>query len=354
MATSRGAFYYLYQFRIPATVSTPSNRRDVVSNSRLSAPRFRHVALFYRAWPWIVRPPRPTRCSPFHGQVPYEVPAEIREIVGAMVVSRREAKTRIQWLCVVLSLIIFLDETMWRTPNGDKTFTGPYALMLARGLRIMVNGLLEAIHDDEEEYQIGYRVFDSLTTEQQIWTLHQVAYGLLDEKTPVCELTAFGEATIAGMFRALEDAVEMEIGLSDESDEIFADVPDGRFSWRKTMLVPYELAGGNAPENLGEDETPLTFDCDDEERWGMVSEILEADVLWDADYELDSFDDLDPKEGAILKEMFRIGDDYYSSIPQDPKRPAAKKLLKATADLCDTVAKREEKAIKLSKRKRSK
>ena len=182
---------------------------------------------------------------------------------------------------------------MWHTPNGKKTFTGPYALMLARGLRIMVDGLLDAVHDDEEEYRIGYRVFDCLTTEQQIWTLHQVAHGLLDEKTPVCELTAFLEATIAGMFRELEAAVGMEIDLADESDDIFADLPDGRFHWRKTMLVPYELDEENAPddfeneendpEDFEDDEEPLTVDCNDEDRWKFVSEILESHVLWDAD-----------------------------------------------------------------------
>ena len=243
---------------------------------------------------------------------------------------------------------------MWRTPDGEKTFTGPYALMLARGLRMLVDQLLEAIHDDDEECQIGYRAFDCLTTEQQVWTLHRVAHGLLDEKTPVCELTAFLEAAIAGMFRALEEAIEMEIGLADEPDEIFEGTPDGRFYWRKTMLVPYELVGGNDAENLEEDVEPLTVDCDDEERWELVSEVLESHVLWDTDYELDDFDDFDPKKGSLLKAMFRAGNDYYSSIPQDPKRPAANKLLKATADLCDAVAEREEKAMKLIKKKRSK
>ncbi len=234
---------------------------------------------------------------------------------------------------------------MWRTPDGEKTFTGPYALMLARGLRIMVDGLLDTVHDEEEEYRIGYRAFDCLTTDQQIWTIHRVAHGLLDENTPVCKLTAFLEATIAGMFRALEDAVGMEIDLADDPDDV-VDETDDRYYWRKTLLVPYELDGGNDPENFEEDEEPLTANCDDEERWELVSEVLESHVLWDADYELDDFDDLDPKGGSLLKAMFRVGNDYYSSIPEDPKRPSATKLLKATADLCDAVAKREEKALK--------
>ena len=242
---------------------------------------------------------------------------------------------------------------MWRTPDGEKTFTGPYALMLARGLRILVDRLLDVVHFDGDECQTGHRAFDCLTTEQQIWTLHKVAHGLLDEKTPVCELTAFLEATIAGMFRALEDAVGMEIDLEDDPSEIFEDSPDDRFYWRNTMLVPYELDGGNNPENLEEDEEPLTANCDDEEQWELVSEILESHVLWDADYDFDEFDDIDPKAGSLLKAMFRVGDDYYSSIPQDPKRPAAVKLLKATADLCDAVTEREEKALKNKRRKKS-
>jgi len=234
---------------------------------------------------------------------------------------------------------------MWQTPSGEKTFTGPYALMLARGLRIMVDGLLDAIHDEEEKYEIGYQAFDALTTEQQIWTLHQVAHGLLDEKTPVCELTAFLEATIAGIFRVLEETVEMEIGWANEPDDMF-DTPDERFYWRQTMLVPYELDDGNDPEDFEEDEGPLMADCVDEERWTLVSEVLESHLLGDNDYALD---DLDTEEGLTLKALFRSDNEYFSSIPQDPKRPVAIELLKATANLCDAIAAREEKAMKSRK-----
>jgi len=74
--------------------------------------------------------------------------------------------------------------------------------MLANGIRSMVDELITSTQFDDP-YELGCKAFDSMTEEQKIWTLHKVAFGLLDEGTPVCELYAYLEATIAGIFRQL-------------------------------------------------------------------------------------------------------------------------------------------------------
>jgi len=44
------------------------------------------------------------------------------------------------------------DFNMWHAPEGNTTFTGPYAVMLARGILSMVNDLRDAL-----EYDTAYK-----------------------------------------------------------------------------------------------------------------------------------------------------------------------------------------------------
>jgi len=230
---------------------------------------------------------------------------------------------------------------MWYAPEGNTTFTGPYALMLARGLVSMVDDIrIDLEGNDDSEYP--HRAFDCLTIEQKIWTLHRIAYGLLDSKTPACLHTAFLEAAIACIFRKLEMEIEMEIDIAHEY-KVEAD----RFHWRNTLLVPYNLTGANSPEVL-EDDDPLTLESEDVKAWWFAIEILEDRVFWDADYDMCEYNDMEPDKAATLRKMFAIGDEYFSTIPEDPKRPVAKKLLKEIEKLCDRVIRREEKALRSS------
>ncbi|MDR2117109.1 MAG: hypothetical protein LBP87_12085 [Planctomycetaceae bacterium] len=250
---------------------------------------------------------------------------------------------------------------MWRASTGTTTFSGAYALMLARGIQELADRLQEVIDFEEEddEFRVGHRAFDCLTFEQKIWTLHKVAHGLLDKKTPACELTAFLEATVACIFRALEDSVMIEIDTAnelDESEECLDDNSYDRFFWRKTILNAYQsrmeedsASDDNKNDEDEEDDEEIervTVECENEDEWNFVIECLENDILWDGDYDLEEFDDMAPDNASLLKQLFRIDDAYFSSIPEDPSRSAALDLLKATNKLCNKIIKREEKHLK--------
>jgi len=95
--------------------------------------------------------------------------------------------------------------------------------MLARGIQSILRDLKDAMTWDDD-YEGEHRAFDCLTTEQKIWTMPRIAYGLLDRKTPVCRHTAFLEAAIACVFRQLESEVNAEICYAAEfADELGAD-----------------------------------------------------------------------------------------------------------------------------------
>lgn len=220
---------------------------------------------------------------------------------------------------------------MWHAPEGKTTFTGPLACVLAYGIWTMTSALEAYLDDGEDDYELGHLAFDRLTDEQKIWSLHQVAFGLLDRKTEIIPLTAYLEATIASILRQVEEDIDGEIqGAAMEPDK-------DHFGLRSAVLAAYELAGGNSPENLFDDEKPLTVDCSDIDKWIMAMELLESSVLWDADYDLDIFDDMPPEQGESIKDEAGISDDYYASVPDDPQRNEAMELLKATRKLCDRV-----------------
>jgi hypothetical protein len=257
---------------------------------------------------------------------------------------------------------------MWHTPFGTKTFSGTYALMLARGILELIDRIQETFDEEEDEFLVGHRAFDCLTLEQKIWTLHKVTYGLLDKKTPDCELSAFVEATVACIFRVLEDNVmtEIEIGLEDGVDDDSEENNDDSYDrhyWRKTLFTPYDelikkdnsetADEANAEDKNAEDEGEndneifnVEVESEEEYDWEMVIEFLESQVLWDADYDLDEFEDIAPDNTTLFKHLLNIQDTYFSSIPNDPARSEALALLKEIRKFCNGIVRREEKLLK--------
>ncbi|MDR0610709.1 MAG: hypothetical protein LBG58_11405 [Planctomycetaceae bacterium] len=250
---------------------------------------------------------------------------------------------------------------MWRTPFGTKTFSGTYALMLARGILELIDRIQESLDEEDDDFRVGHRAFDCLTLEQKIWTLHKVTHGLLDKKTPACELSAFVEATIACIFCVLEDGVMIEIDMANDYDDAPEENSDDsydRFYWRKTLFAPYyelikednatETSEGEKSENNEKKEEiePIDAESEEEDDWEMVIEILESQVLWDADYDLDEFEDIDPDKSDLLKRLLGMHDAYFSSIPNDPAHPEALALLKETKKFCNGIVRREEKLLK--------
>ena len=232
---------------------------------------------------------------------------------------------------------------MWRTPNGKVIFTGPYAMMLAHGIKKMTDRLqnelmLGEAGEEDEVFESGHIAFDNLTTGQKIWTLHTVAFGLLDD-TPACELTAPLEATIASIFRILEESIDLEI---EAKPSHYAAGSFDDFFWRRVLHNVYEFYGYNSPEELNGDD-PLILECSENQQWYIALETLEKHVLWGATYDLESIDDM-PQELSERRMRLRITEKYFSSIPNDPQPNVAEKLLKATAKLCAAVCERESEA----------
>lgn len=226
---------------------------------------------------------------------------------------------------------------MWHAPEGETTFTGPFAVALAQ----CINGLaseLETSLDYGAVCEYGHRAFDRLTDEQKIWAIHQVAFGLLDENTEVVPLMAYVEATVATVIRRMEGDIVSEIYLAEDDP----DEPEF-FSLRRAVHGAYELAGGNSSDMLMDDEEPLRAECADPDEWQGAIEMLETQIFWDYDFDLDVFDDMSPQASGQLKSQHGILDDYFTAVPEDPKRPDAEILLRETRELCDRVIAREEK-----------
>jgi len=189
-----------------------------------------------------------------------------------------------------------------------------------------------------DDYGIGLRAFDSLTTEQKIWSIHKVTFGLLDENTPPCPLVAYLEATIAGLFVLIEDRICFEI---DHENDVGYDANKYKLYWRKLVLTAFERTRMNAPEDIGEDETPLVVESTDIDHWKDALDYLKGEVFWDEDYLYDEFNDYPPEVNKEVLTKLTIEDDYFSSIPSDPGTKEAEKLLKEFSDFCDEVIIRE-------------
>jgi len=237
---------------------------------------------------------------------------------------------------------------MWHTSENIETFTGSIALVIAYGVNEMLE-ILEDCYDslesgfdlNDDEHCFGHKAFARLTLEQKIWTLHKVAFGLLDQKIPVVRLTAYLEATVATIFRQVEDLVTIEIDVV----RVDNDKQDIWYAVRRAILAVHEKEGWNSPDHISDDE-PLKVDCEDIEEWKIAIGQIESSILWDMDYDLTPIDK-HPSLDAAWRSQFSIDDDYFTAIPKDPKPAEAGKLLRKTSKLCDRVIKREEK--KLSK-----
>jgi hypothetical protein len=245
---------------------------------------------------------------------------------------------------------------MWHTPSGTKTFSGTFALMLARGILELIDRIQESL-DEEEEYEqfrVGHRAFDCLTHEQKIWTIHKVTFGLLDKKTPACELSAFLDAVVASIFNLLEDGVMLEIDTTaplfdDDDSEKKSDNSYDRFYWRKILFAPYyELTEEGNKEIMEEEDkiNPVDLESEAEDDWELVLNVLKSEVLGDADYDLEELEDCDPDRSDLLEQLLKIKNTYFSSIPHDSERPKAIALLKEAKNFCNGIVRREEKLLK--------
>lgn len=94
--------------------------------------------------------------------------------------------------------------------------------------------------------------------------------------------------------------------------------------------------GYNNPDDLDEDEEPLTERSTDMEAWEYLFELLEEEIFFDHDFAM-SFDDLTVEDARAARRQFTIADDYYSAIPDDPKEKEAIGLLHEIIEFTDKL-----------------
>lgn len=205
---------------------------------------------------------------------------------------------------------------MWWTPEGDRALGGLERSLFAECLWDLIE---EVNLSEREDYELGVKVFDSLTYPQQIAVLRQIGMALLLPEVPVVKLTAFLEGGVAAVFQHLRMSVEIEI------DELPSYYP----TWRQRVAKACrECCVGDVPECSS---TDLAL-------WNSCISALEERILWDADYEEDSsFMDGPPESDAAKKKRFGIPDDYFTAIPPDPKPEEVQRLRDELIGLCRRI-----------------
>ena len=195
---------------------------------------------------------------------------------------------------------------MYNTPAGIRILQGAERRLFVESLAMIVDDL--SVGDGP----FDVAAFGNLQRNQKIAVLHEVAKALLCDEEPAPELTASIEAAAAMVFRHAAGMVAMELNEPVEK----AAGP----SWRELVLAACRDAG---IEDLP--DVPATDDNPDE--WALLVDCLEDRVLWDNDWEMSEFLDVDPDVGRRMRRELGISDDYFVAVPPDPTDAQVERLL---------------------------
>lgn len=207
---------------------------------------------------------------------------------------------------------------MWATSQGDRTLTGPEASLVLGAVGYLRDMITVGVEIDEP-HQTDVAIFNALQPTQQLASLHEVAFALLDEQIPMPELNATREATVYALFRELLSLVEIEIDRS-RSDGV------PYYEFRSAIIAACEECSKGSknwsdssesldgfPEEESFVDPPLTADAVEMDRWFYVLESLADQILWDRDFELEAiFADGDPDQAEEVKQVMGIGNSYFS------------------------------------------
>ena len=212
---------------------------------------------------------------------------------------------------------------MWRTSCGERILNGAEARVFCEALLCLLD---EAFMDQFEDYPSGVVCFDDLTYGQKISVLTTVAKGLLRQDIPAVELTAALEGAIAAVFDKLRAIVMLEI-----------DEPDlGTTSRRLVVAARQSMAGQEIPD----------CGCNDPDEWDIQMQELADAILWDADYEDGHlYLDRPPEESQALREMMRVPEEYYLSVPDDLSDELSRARLVELRDLATDILERTEQDV---------
>lgn len=196
------------------------------------------------------------------------------------------------------------DVMTWRTQRGERTLTGAEAILIRATIAYVVDIIEDDISVSEDQWDFGVSVFDRLESPSRLAMLAEVSWPLLRDTDSCPPLTELNEATIAALFRAIEQQIEYEIDCEDDMET--------PFYWRRLLLDVFI-------EDGGESELP-DVGCRDCKEWGLLVETLSDWILWDNDFESgEYFLDTPPEHAETMRSVFGIDDEYYRAIPPDPK-----------------------------------
>jgi hypothetical protein len=191
---------------------------------------------------------------------------------------------------------------MWNSPDGMRVLTAKEWSVFASGLDMLV-GLLEEMIDAGDETEItATSAFESMSQEQKLCTLAQVAGALHDAEEPAPMQYAYNEAAVGAVFEMLKGAVQDEMICNDD---------------KCLRTVIWDAIDQEVLEEM-ESKEMAAFT---EEEWYRVIDGFEEANLWDADFDMEEMIvDLPPKQAATLKERLTIAPGYFTAIPPEPTR----------------------------------
>ena len=206
----------------------------------------------------------------------------------------------------------------WHSQRGDRTLTGTEAVLIRETLAYVVDIVEEDIAASADPWEFGVAAFDRLEPPARLAMLAEVGWHLLRDTESYPELTALNEATVAVLFNAIEQAIDLEIDCQNDDDL------ETRFGWRRLLLDAIA-------EDSDLSDLP-SVDCCDIDEWQFIIEALSDWILWDHDFNSDEyFLDTPPEHADMMRERFGIDDEYYRAIPPDPNEcdlPAIRATLK--------------------------
>jgi len=185
---------------------------------------------------------------------------------------------------------------VYRTPNGERILLGAERQLFEMSLAMMADFL------SDNDCEFGVQAFDELQRGQKLFALYWISRAVLQPDEPAPEHTAFGEATVASVYRHAFDRVVQEI-----DDPEFAPMPP---SWRQLLVEA-------ARESDNIEDVPKESSRNKEE-WDVLVDNMADDVLRDRDFELGVHLDADPDASRKLKDFMGVSENYYTAVPHDP------------------------------------
>jgi hypothetical protein len=200
---------------------------------------------------------------------------------------------------------------MYRTPKGERTLKGAEGELMRAALIAAVERVTESYPDDR--WPLGVAAFDRLTTGQQLYLFDQVGRALLVEDAAPPPLLCSVDATVAALIQTIESNIRYELNFEDSHPGLF-------HHWRQLLLDVFTEAGET-------DDLPDAT-CVDFDEWDLLLEVLDAGLLFDADYEDEEFYvDGGPEANRAIRDRMGVDNEYFAWIAPDPRDDEALKIV---------------------------